>query len=195
MMQLVFATNNKNKIYEVSRLVEGKIKLLSLADIHCDVELPETSATIEGNALQKAKYVFDHFKMDCFADDTGLEIEGLDERPGVISARYAGEGRSAEDNMDKVLEEMKGMSDRKAVFRTVIALIIGGKQHLFEGKVEGVILKEKKGGKGFGYDPIFSPQGQGGRSFAEMPVEEKNIISHRALAVQKLVDYLKGIAS
>jgi XTP/dITP diphosphohydrolase len=189
-MRLVFATNNKNKVYEVSKLITGRIKLLGLDDIHCTDELPETQPTLEGNALQKARYVYEHFKCDCFADDTGLEIEGLDGRPGVISARYAGEGKRAEDNMNKVLAEMSGMKNRKAKFRTVIALILEGKEYLFEGAVQGSILEKKQGEKGFGYDPIFSPDGEDGLSFAEMSIEKKNEISHRARAVKKLVEFL-----
>jgi len=188
-MELVFATNNKNKVYEVSKLIEPKIKLLSLADINCTEELEETQSTLEGNALQKARYVFDHYGKNCFADDTGLEIQGLQGRPGVISARYAGEGKSPDDNMEKVLKEMKGMKNRKAKFRTIIALILDGKEHLFEGCVEGMILEQKQGAKGFGYDPIFQAMGHVA-SFAEISVEEKNAISHRALAVKKLVKYL-----
>ena len=191
-MQLVFATHNKNKIYEVSKLIEPKIKLLSLSDINCFEELAETQSTLEGNALQKAQYVFDKYKQNCFADDTGLEIEGLNGKPGVISARYAGEGCKADDNMDKVLKEMKGMKNRNAKFRTIIALILNEKQHLFEGSVEGVILEQKQGTKGFGYDPIFKANGHQ-VSFAEISVEEKNIISHRAIAVKKLVEYLNTI--
>ena len=191
-MKLVFATNNKNKIYELSKLITGKTGLLSLSDIHCDEELPETQPTIESNALQKAKYVFEKYKVNCFADDTGLEIEALAGRPGVYSARYAGAGKSAEDNMAKVLGEMHDMKNRKAKFRTVIALIMDGKEKLFEGSVDGLILEKKQGEKGFGYDPIFKPAGFE-KSFAEMDIEEKNRISHRARAVNKLVDYLNSL--
>jgi XTP/dITP diphosphohydrolase len=192
-MQLVFATNNKNKLYEVSKLITPRIKLLSLEDINCAEELPETKDTLEGNALQKALYVFSHYRHNCFADDTGLEIAALSGRPGVYSARYAGEEKSAEANMKKVLEEMKGVQDRKAKFRTVIALALDGKEYLFEGAVDGVILEERQGGSGFGYDPVFSPLSAKGRSFAEMSVEEKNRISHRALAVHKLVEFLHSV--
>lgn len=191
-MQLVFATNNKNKIYEVSKLIGPKIKLLALSDINCNEELAETQATLEGNALQKAQFVFDKYKQNCFADDTGLEIEALDGKPGVKSARYAGEGCIANDNMNKVLLEMKGIKSRKARFRTIIALILDGKEHLFEGSVQGIILKQKQGEKGFGYDPIFQANGHE-VSFAEISVEEKNKISHRAIAVHKLVEYLNKL--
>src|ERR1051326_2139481 len=189
-MQIVFATNNKNKIYEVSRSIGERIKVLSLEEIGCAEELPETQATLEGNALQKARYVFEKYGKDCFADDTGLEIAALDGRPGVYSARYAGEQKNAGDNVKKVLEEMKGKRDRSAKFRTVIALVMGGKEYFFEGAVEGIILEKMQGEKGFGYDPIFSPLSNPGVSFAQMSIEEKNKISHRGIAVQKLVAFL-----
>jgi len=197
-MQLVFATNNKNKLYEVSKAITSEIKLLSLTDINCFEELPETNPTLEENALQKARYVFEKYKTNCFADDTGLEIEALGGKPGVFSARYAGENKNADDNMNKVLAEMQNTENRKAKFRTVIALIMEDKKYLFQGEVQGTILKEKRGEKGFGYDPIFSPDHplapsldkEGGLSFAEMPIEEKNKISHRAIAVKKLVEFL-----
>lgn len=203
-MQIVFATNNKNKLYEVSKLLTSGFKLLSLNDINCTDDLPETQPTLEGNALQKARYVYEKYKYNCFADDTGLEIDALGGKPGVFSARFAGEAKSADDNMRKVLEEMKGIQNRAAKFRTVIALILDGKEHLFEGEAAGRILEEKRGEKGFGYDPIFapythvekgespSPEGEGfrDRSFAEMTTEEKNKVSHRALAVQKLTEFL-----
>jgi XTP/dITP diphosphohydrolase len=189
-MQIVFATNNKNKIYEVSRSIGERIKLLSLEEIGCAEELPETQATLEGNALQKARYVFEKYGKDCFADDTGLEIAALEGRPGVYSARYAGEQKNAGDNVKKVLEEMKGKRDRSAKFRTVIALVMGGKEYFFEGAVEGIILEKMQGEKGFGYDPIFSPLSNPGVSFAQMSIEEKNKISHRGIAVQKLVAFL-----
>ncbi|HEY6161623.1 MAG TPA: non-canonical purine NTP diphosphatase [Bacteroidia bacterium] len=192
-MHIVFATNNKNKIYEVSRSIGERIKLLSLEEIGCSEELPETQATLEGNALQKARYVFEKYGADCFADDTGLEIAALEGRPGVYSARYAGEEKNAEHNMKKVLEEMEGKADRSAKFRTVIALVTGGKEYLFEGAVEGMILEKKQGGKGFGYDPIFSPLSNPGISFAQMSIEEKNKISHRGIAVSKLVEFLAKI--
>lgn len=191
-MQLLFATNNKNKIKEIASHISSKINLLGLEDIGCKDELPETQDTLEGNALQKARFVHDNYKVNCFSDDTGLEVEALDGRPGVYSARYAGEQKSAEDNMDKILGEMKQFENRKAKFRTVIALIFDGKEFLFEGFIEGKITYEKKGGKGFGYDPIFIPDGSQ-MTFAEMNLDEKNKISHRALAVNKLVNFLNDL--
>jgi XTP/dITP diphosphohydrolase len=190
MIKLVFATGNNNKVGEIQQIVPGFVKLLSLKDINCNKELPETQPSIEGNASQKAFYVYENYKCDCFADDTGLEIEALNGRPGVLSARYAGEQKEADDNMNKVLSEMKGITNRKARFKTVISLVIGGIEMQFKGVVNGTILTEKRGEKGFGYDPIFLPDGSS-RSFAEMDLEEKNRISHRALAVSKLVEYLK----
>ena len=191
-MQLVFATNNKNKILEIVPLIHGGIKLISLNDIGCMEEIPETSDTIEGNASQKARYVYDKYGRNCFADDTGLEIEALGGQPGVRSARYAGEDRKAEENMNKVLQEMQNISNRAARFKTVISLIIDGREKQFEGFVKGIILTEKRGKKGFGYDPIFMPDGYN-ISFAEMTLEEKNKISHRAIAVKKLAEYLNKI--
>lgn len=170
----------------------GNIKLLNLQDINFTDDIPETSPTLEGNALQKARLIYDKFQIGCFADDTGLEIEALDGRPGVYSARYAGEDKNTEANMNKVLLELGGAENRKARFRTVIALILDGKEHLFDGVVNGVILTEKRGGKGFGYDPIFMPEGHP-KSFAEMTLEEKNNISHRAIAVKKLIEFLRGL--
>ena len=191
-MNLVFATNNQNKIEEIKSLVSQKINLLSLNDIACKEELPETKNTLEGNALQKARYVFDHYQVNCFADDTGLEIDALDGRPGVFSARYAGEKKDAGDNMKKVLDEMSGAENRKAKFRTVVALVVDDKEFLFEGVVHGEITKEKRGGLGFGYDPIFVPDGST-LSFAEMNLVDKNKISHRAMAVKKLIEFLESI--
>jgi XTP/dITP diphosphohydrolase len=191
-MKLVFATANQNKASEIQALITGSIEILSLTDIHCSEEIPETQATIEGNASQKAYYVYENYHHNCFADDTGLEIEALDNRPGVLSARYASESKNADDNMNKVLVEMTGITNRKARFKTVISLVIDGKERQFEGIVNGIILKEKRGGSGFGYDPIFLPEGYD-RSFAEMGLSEKNRISHRALAVNKLVEYLKSL--
>lgn len=188
-MDLVFATNNQHKLEEIKALISPNIKLLGLDDIHCKEELPETQLTLQGNALQKARYIFDHYKVNCFADDTGLEIDALDGRPGVFSARYAGEQKSACDNMNKVLKEMDNIKNRSANFKTVISLIINNKEFLFEGIVYGNILRDKRGKKGFGYDPIFMPHNYT-LSFAEMSLEEKNKISHRAIAVKKLVDYL-----
>lgn len=187
---MVFASSNKHKIRELASLVGEGIELVGLEDIGCTAEIPETSSTLEGNALQKARYVVEHYGLNCFADDTGLEVEALDGRPGVYSARYAGEEKDAEKNMQKVLGELSGKKNRKARFRTVIALILEGKEYCFEGMVSGDILEEKHGSKGFGYDPVFRPEGSM-KSFAEMDMEEKNRNSHRARAVNKLVDYLK----
>jgi len=189
-MQLVFATNNSNKIKEIKNLIGNSIELLSLADINCVEEIPETAATIAGNASQKAKYVYDKYGYNCFADDTGLEIESLNGEPGIYSARYAGEQRDANDNMDKVLSNLKGETNRNAHFKTVISLIINGEETLFEGVANGVITNSKSGSEGFGYDPIFKPEGYE-ITFSEMSLEEKNKISHRAKATLKLVDYLK----
>lgn len=191
-MKLVFATNNLHKLHEIQHKINGDIHVVSLADINCTDEIPETGDTIEVNATQKSTYIFEKFGLNCFADDTGLEIEALDGRPGVYSARYAGEGCSFDDNMNKVLLEMQGITNRKACFRTVISLIINGKEMQFEGKVDGEILTEKHGEKGFGYDPIFRPEGFED-SFAEMPLEIKNTISHRGRATEKLVAFLKTL--
>jgi XTP/dITP diphosphohydrolase len=191
MMTLVFATANQNKVKEIQALIPDSIKLLGLKDIGCEEEIPETQLTIEGNAAQKAFYVYEKYHHNCFADDTGLEVEALDNRPGVLSARYAGEAKNASDNMDKILAELKNESNRRARFKTIISLVVDGEETQFEGVVEGSILKEKRGEKGFGYDPIFLPDGSD-RSFSEMSVDEKNKISHRALAVNKLVAYLKN---
>ena len=191
-MELVFATNNKNKIKEITSLTSGKINLLGLNDISCFEELPETQPTIEGNALQKAKYVKDKYDRDCFADDTGLEVNALEGRPGVYSARYAGESRNDNDNMSKLLKELQNKSDRRARFRTVIALVMDGKEWLFEGIVEGRIIEEKRGANGFGYDPVFMPDGYD-RTFAEMDLELKGRISHRGIAVRKLVEHLNKL--
>ena len=191
-MKLVFATNNQNKVNEIQRIVPPEISMLSLKDINCSEEIPETQNTIEGNAAQKSRYVFEHYQVNCFADDTGLEIEALNGEPGVLSARYAGEAKSSEDNMNKVLTALKGNSNRKARFKTVISLIIDGKEIQFEGIVDGVITESKSGVDGFGYDPIFMPDGYA-ITFAEMSMEDKNKISHRALAVNKLVEYLNKV--
>ncbi|MEG2276575.1 MAG: non-canonical purine NTP diphosphatase [Odoribacter sp.] len=189
-MKLVFATNNKHKLEEIVQLLDGEHQIVSLEAIGCHADIPEDHDTLEENALQKARYVKEHYGFDCFADDTGLEIEALDKRPGVYSARYAGPAKDAADNMKKVLEEMSGKTNREACFRTVIALILEGKEYLFEGRVDGAILTEQHGTAGFGYDPIFQPTGFP-VSFAEMPMDEKNEISHRGRAVQKLVEFLK----
>lgn len=191
-MKLVFATANQNKAKEIQSLIPDSIEILSLNDIHCSEEIPETQATIEGNAAQKAFYVFEKYQNNCFADDTGLEIEALGGRPGVLSARYAGDAKNANDNMDKILLEMKEINNRKARFKTVISLVINGKECQFEGVVQGIILKEKRGNSGFGYDPIFLPDGYD-KTFAQMDFDTKNKVSHRAIAVYKLVEYLKHI--
>jgi len=191
-MKLVFATNNKHKIEEVQHLLQNDFNLLRLQDINCNEELPETGNTIEENALQKAKYVHQKFNWDCFADDTGLEIEALNGKPGVYSARYAGEECSAEKNIEKVLNEMKNNHNRNASFKAVIALIINSKEYLFEGKVNGIISREPRGNYGFGYDPVFQPNGFE-KTFAEMPFAEKNNISHRSIAVKKLVGFLSNL--
>ena len=188
-MKLVFATNNPNKLSELQDLVPEGIEILSLKDINCNEELPETNPTLEGNALQKAKYVFDNYGYNCFADDTGLEIEALGGAPGVYSARYAGEDCKAEDNMKKVLTKLENKDNRNAKFRTVIALIIKGEENLFEGECSGNIIKSKSGTEGFGYDPIFTPVGYE-ITFAEMSKQDKGAISHRGRAVVNLVDYL-----
>lgn len=189
MKKLIFATNNKHKIEEVSSLLSGKVEIISLAAAGLEGEIPETSDTLQGNALQKAQWVWDRTKSDCFADDTGLEVEALNGAPGVYSARYAGEHCSFDDNIDKLLRALQGETNRKAAFRTVICLIENGEPHYFEGKIEGTILTERHGIGGFGYDPIFLPN-RYAVSFAEMPLEVKNLISHRGLSVKKLVDYL-----
>lgn len=188
-MKLVFATNNKNKIKEIKQLLNNSIELLSLEDIGCFEDIPETSDTIKGNAIQKAEYVYKKYGYNCFADDTGLQIEALNGDPGVYSARYAGEQKNAHDNMDKVLKELAGIDARKAQFITVIALIINGKTNCFEGKVEGEITTQKSGTEGFGYDPIFKPEGFG-ITFSEMSLAEKNKISHRAKATNQLIRFL-----
>ena len=189
-MKIVFATNNPNKLAEIRQLMPEGIEILSLKDINCLEELPETSDTLEDNAAQKAYYVYDNYGHNCFSDDTGLEIEVLDGRPGVYSARYAGPECRADDNIQKILAEMKGEENRDASFRTIISLVIDGREFQFEGQIEGQIIPEKWGDQGFGYDPIFLPDGYE-ESFAQMTVEEKNIISHRGLAVKKLIQFLQ----
>ena len=189
--ELIFATNNLHKLSEIQAIIGDDFVIKSLQQIGCTEDIPETSPTLEGNALLKAQYVYDTFGNNCFADDTGLEIEFLDGRPGVFSARYATDGHDFEANIDKVLEELSGVENRKARFRTVIALILGGSVHYFEGIVDGKIITERKGIKGFGYDPVFLPDGYD-QTFAEMPLSEKNIISHRARAVSKLVEFLRN---
>ncbi|MDP4269392.1 MAG: non-canonical purine NTP diphosphatase [Bacteroidota bacterium] len=189
MSKIVFATNNQHKLEEVSSILEGKVEILSLNDINCFEEIPETADTLEGNALLKARFVKEKYGYDCFADDTGLEIKALNNAPGVISARYAGEQKNAQDNMRKVLTELNGESERQARFRTVIALILDGQEHLFEGIVTGDITETAFGNGGFGYDPIFRPEGYD-CTFAELSSNEKNSISHRGRAVQKLIEFL-----
>jgi XTP/dITP diphosphohydrolase len=189
--QLVFATNNHHKIAEIQSLIPDHIGLVSLKEIGCMEDIPETADTLEGNALLKARYVFDNYSKNCFADDTGLEIDALDGRPGVYSARYATDGHNFEANIDKVLTELSGLQNRKARFRTVIALILNNSVYYFEGIVNGEIISERRGSQGFGYDPVFLPDGYK-HTFAEMPLSKKNKISHRAIAVKKLVDFLKS---
>ena len=191
-MKLVFATNNLHKLKEVQEMLSNSIEVLSLKDIGCFEDIEETESTLEGNAKLKADYITEKYGFDCFADDTGLEVEALDGDPGVYSARYAGEHGNAEKNMEKLLNELQNKSSRKAKFRTIIALNLRNKQYLFEGICEGEILNEKSGVKGFGYDPIFKPK-NASCSFAEMNSEEKNIISHRGIAIQKLVNFLSLI--
>ena len=192
MRKLVFATNNDHKLRELKQILPSEFELLSLNDIGCTDDIPETGPTLEVNAAQKSFYIWDKYSINCFADDTGLEIDILGNEPGVYSARYAGEERSATANMLKVLEKMANETNRKARFRCVISLIIDGEEIQFEGIVEGKILEEKRGETGFGYDPIFMPDGYN-FSFAEMSADDKNQISHRGRAVMKLVDYLKDL--
>ncbi|MCF6366412.1 MAG: non-canonical purine NTP diphosphatase [Bacteroidales bacterium] len=189
-MKLVFATNNKHKLEEVKTIIDNKLELLSLKDIKCFEEIPETQNTIEGNASQKANYIYGKYKINCFADDTGLEIDALNGAPGVYSARYAGKNCSFEDNVNKVLSELNNVSDRQARFKTVISLIINGKEFQFEGIIKGKIIKEKRGTSGFGYDPIFLPEGYN-KTFAGLSSEIKNKISHRGIATNKLAEFLK----
>jgi XTP/dITP diphosphohydrolase len=187
--KLLFATNNLHKLREVQEIVGNLFLVLCLKDISINEDIPETSDTLEGNALQKARFIYEKTGMDCFADDTGLFIEALDGRPGVYSARYAGEECIFDDNIRKVLAEMEHAENRNAGFRCVVCLILGGKEHLFEGRIDGVILHEKRGTEGFGYDPIFVPAGQS-QTFAEMPPYLKNGISHRSRAIWKMMRFL-----
>jgi XTP/dITP diphosphohydrolase len=191
-MKLVFATNNKHKLAELQAILGNHFQLLSLTDIGCNEEIPEEQPTLEGNARQKALYVFEKYNYSCFADDTGLEIEALNGAPGVYSARYAGEDKDSGANMDKVLAEMAKIKNRNARFRTVISFVSNGNEKQFEGVVEGKIQTEKRGNSGFGYDPIFQPDGFD-LTFAEMKLEDKNKISHRGRAVAKLVAYLQSL--
>ncbi len=189
--QIVAATNNQHKLSEIRPLIEPDFRILSLDEIGCFIDLPETQNTLEGNSLQKASYVFDHFHLPCFADDTGLEVEALDGAPGVYSARYAGEQKNSDDNMALLLKNLSGQKNRKARFRTVITLIgLDGIQN-FEGIINGSILEVRRGTAGFGYDPVFLPDGSS-KTMAEMPLREKNLISHRGQAIRKLIDYLKS---
>lgn len=190
-MEIVFASNNAHKLEEVRSKLPKEFTVLSLKDVLGDVDIPETGDTLDENASIKSRYVFERTGKNCFSDDTGLEIAALNGEPGVYSARYAGEGCSFQDNMDKVLGKMEGAEDRSACFRTVISLILNGEEHFFEGRVDGEILTEEHGKEGFGYDPIFRPDGFE-ESFAEMTMEQKNEISHRGKAVQKLVDFLSN---
>ena len=189
-MKLVFATNNRHKLDEVRAIVGDKVEVLSLNDIGCHDDIPETADTLQGNALIKARYIYEKFGVDCFADDTGLEVETLDGAPGVYSARYAGEECDSEANMQKLLQNLTGKSNRNAQFRTVIALIIKGEEKLFNGIVKGTITEEKRGDSGFGYDPVFVPEGFS-ESFAQMSGDMKNSISHRYRATLELSNYLK----
>ena len=191
-MQLVFATNNLNKLKEVQSLIPSSIKLLSLKDIGCFDEIPETQSTIEGNALQKAEYINAHYGYDCFADDTGLEVDALQGAPGVYSARYGGEQRDANDNMNKLLDELANKKNRNAQFKTVVALYLNNNLKSFTGICKGEITKNKYGENGFGYDPIFKPNGYD-ITFAEMDLSLKNSIGHRGKAISKLVEFLKTI--
>ena len=190
-MKLVFATNNQHKLDEIRKITNGLTEIVSLAEINCHDDIPETADTLEGNALQKARYIKEHFGLDCFADDTGLEVEVLHNAPGVFSARYAGPGHDSEANMNKLLQELQDKDNRKARFRTVIALILNGKEYLFEGIINGTIAREKRGGSGFGYDPLFVPDNYS-QTFAEMGNDIKNLISHRAQAVKKLTTFLSN---
>ena len=190
-MKIVFASKNVHKAAEIARMLPEGYELLTLLDLELEEDIPETASTLEGNAKLKSDFVTKRFGLDCFADDTGLEIEALNGAPGVLSARFAGTQRSDDENMRKVLELLGDQENRNAQFRTAIALNIGGAQHLFEGKVEGEILREKRGNQGFGYDPIFQPNGFM-QSFAEMNMEEKNALSHRARAFEKMIAFLQN---
>jgi len=190
-MKLVFATNNLNKLKEVQEMLPNSIQLLSLKDIDCFDEIDETETTLEGNAQLKADYITQKFGFNCFADDTGLEVESLDGKPGVYSARFAGEPSNSENNMQKLILDLETKTNRKAQFRTAVSLNINDKKFLFEGICKGEVLTKKQGEKGFGYDPIFKPEGFS-QSFAEMTSEEKNKISHRGIAIQKLVEFLSN---
>ena len=193
-MKIVFATNNPNKLKEIQTLIPKEIEIISLKEIGCTEDIPETGDTLEANAFQKAHYIKENYNYDCFADDTGLEIDTLNGAPGVYSARYAGPEKSAEANIEKILNELQGKENRSAKFRTAIALTLNNEEHLFEGEINGHISKVKQGNEGFGYDPIFMPENEK-RSFAQMSMEEKGTISHRGRAVKKLVAYLNNLSS
>ncbi|MFW5892429.1 MAG: non-canonical purine NTP diphosphatase [Bacteroidota bacterium] len=192
MLELVFATQNPNKIIEVEKMLPDSLKIKGLKDIGCNEDIPETQNTLEGNALQKAWYIKNRYQVNCFADDTGLEIEALDGQPGVFSARYAGENKNSNDNIEKIWRELKNKTNRKAQFRTVIALLLDDEELTFEGIVKGEIIMEKRGSDGFGYDPVFIPQNYR-QTFAEMPLKEKNKISHRYKAIKMLSEYLLSL--
>jgi XTP/dITP diphosphohydrolase len=192
MIELVFATNNPHKLREIGKLAGEYIRIHSLSDLGCYDNIPETSNTLQGNASQKSWFIYNKFGKNCFADDTGLEVESLNGRPGAYSARYAGPEHNPENNIIKLLDELKQYENRKAQFRTVISLVLDGKEYFFEGIVKGKILFEKHGDKGFGYDPVFLPDGQN-KSFAEMNLEKKNFISHRARAIESLIQFLNKV--
>ncbi|HXL01322.1 MAG TPA: non-canonical purine NTP diphosphatase [Dysgonamonadaceae bacterium] len=189
MRKIVFVTNNQHKLDEIRKITEGKIEILSLNDIGSNDEIEETGNTLEENALIKARFIKNKYGYDCFAEDTGLEVEALENAPGVYSARYAGDACRDEDNIKKLLDNLKGIANRKARFRTVIALLMNNEEYFFEGEIKGYIIDEKRGSAGFGYDPIFVPEGYD-QTFAELGEEIKNRISHRSIATQKLVDFL-----
>ena len=188
-MKIVFATNNAHKLNEIRKISKGQLEILSLSDINCHEDIPETGDTLQENALIKAQYIKDIFGLDSFADDTGLEVEVLNNAPGIYSARFAGENCDSEDNMRKLLHDLEGVENRNARFRTVIALLLNGEIHYFEGEIAGEIIDAKRGSNGFGYDPIFMPHGYD-KTFGELPEEVKNKLSHRAIATQKLVRFL-----
>ncbi|MGG9971425.1 RdgB/HAM1 family non-canonical purine NTP pyrophosphatase [Ferruginibacter sp. SUN002] len=192
MNTLIFATNNQNKIEEVRKILNNQFNILSLKEAGINIDIPEPHETLEANALEKSSTIYRLTKGDCFSEDTGLEVFALNGEPGVRSARYAGEKASNEDNIEKLLRKMVDIEDRKARFRTIISLIINGKENQFEATCEGTILKERRGGKGFGYDSVFMPEGSF-RSFAEMTIEEKNIYSHRKKAIKQLISFLQSV--
>ena len=191
-MDIVFATHNRHKSEEACQILGPRWTLRNLHDLGQTEEIPETADTLQGNALQKAQFVYDKFHLSCFADDTGLEVEALNGAPGVYSARYAGEHCSFADNVNKLLHEMQGKTNRRACFKTVVALILDGEAHFFEGRVDGTIIESPRGGEGFGYDPVFVPDGFN-ETFAEMSAEQKNKISHRGRAMAKLIEFLQNI--